>query len=100
MSGDIYDEAAYRQFADKLKKALECPTIRKVKLGDLRGHRRVFLLGFAGSTVVAVLNLMQDLGDVSHHTNITNNYAVLTPLKMPTCSVTGGWPRTSGNRAV
>jgi EmrB/QacA subfamily drug resistance transporter len=25
------------------------------KLGDLRGHRRIFLLGFAGATIVAVL---------------------------------------------
>ena len=28
------------------------------KLGDQRGHRRVFLLGFAGSTVVAVLTAL------------------------------------------
>jgi phosphoenolpyruvate carboxykinase (ATP) len=34
---DIYDEAAYREFAEKLKDALESPAIRNVSLGDLRG---------------------------------------------------------------
>lgn len=37
MAGDIYDEEAYRRFAEKLKQALKSPTIRKVNLGDLRG---------------------------------------------------------------
>jgi len=37
VAGDIYDEEAYRRFAEKLKQALQSPSIRKVKLGDLRG---------------------------------------------------------------
>jgi phosphoenolpyruvate carboxykinase (ATP) len=37
VSGDIYDEAAYRSFAEKLKGALKSKTIRKVGLSDLRG---------------------------------------------------------------
>ncbi len=37
MSSDIYDEGAYRQFAEKLKQVLKSPSIRQAKLGDLRG---------------------------------------------------------------
>ncbi len=37
MSSDIYDEGAYRQFAEKLKQVLKSPGIRQAKLGDLRG---------------------------------------------------------------
>ena len=37
MVQDIYDEAAYRDFAEKLKDALQSTAIRKVSLGDLRG---------------------------------------------------------------
>ena len=37
MTQDIYDEAAYRRFAEGLKKVLAKSTIRKVGLSDLRG---------------------------------------------------------------
>jgi len=39
--------------APMLLSAVALPLVGK--LGDLRGHRRIFLLGFAGSTLVAVL---------------------------------------------
>jgi len=39
--------------APMLLSAVALPLVGK--LGDLRGHRKIFLLGFAGSTVVAVL---------------------------------------------
>lgn len=39
--------------APMLLSAVALPLVGK--LGDLRGHRRIFLLGFAGSTIVAVV---------------------------------------------
>ncbi len=39
---DIYDEAAYRRFADNLKNALSGPNIRHVKLNQLRKPAQAF----------------------------------------------------------